>query len=160
MTKRELLEKFIIENTDTVYRFAYTYTKNFQDAEDVVNESVVKALRSVHTLKNVTYIKTWFYKIIANTALTHIKARDKISLVSYDEISSTSFSEDDYSNLSLNILTEKLDIKYKPIIVLRFLENMTISEISKILDLNENTVKTRLYKALSLLKIKIEEDEL
>lgn len=45
MDKKQLFERFIRQNVDGAYRFAYTYTKNKEDAEDVVNESVVKALR-------------------------------------------------------------------------------------------------------------------
>ncbi len=159
MNKRQILENFLTENADNAYRFAFTYTKNLQDAEDVVNESVIKALRSVGTLKNTQYIKSWFYKIIVNTSLTHLKASKKLNLVNYEDAAANSFSEDDYSNLSLSSLTEKLDVKYKSVIVLRFLENMTINEISRILDLNENTVKTRLYKALAIIKINMEDDD-
>ena len=50
--KKQLFERFIRQNVDGAYRFAYTYTKNKEDAEDVVNESVVKALRALKGLKN------------------------------------------------------------------------------------------------------------
>lgn len=78
MDKKQLFERFIRQNVDGAYRFAYTYTKNKEDAEDVVNESVVKALRALKGLKNPAYIKTWFYKIIVNTSLTHIRRKSKV----------------------------------------------------------------------------------
>ena len=102
MNKRQILENFLTENADNAYRFAFTYTKNLQDAEDVVNESVIKALRSVGTLKNTQYIKSWFYKIIVNTSLTYLKANKKLNLVNYEDAAANSFSEDDYSNLSFS----------------------------------------------------------
>ena len=46
MSKRQLLEQFIIENLDSAYRFAYSYTKNREEAEDVVGESVLKIGRA------------------------------------------------------------------------------------------------------------------
>ena len=50
MEKKQLFETFITQNLDGAFRFAYTYMKNKEDAEDVVNESVIKALRSIRSL--------------------------------------------------------------------------------------------------------------
>ncbi len=152
MKKTSLFENYINENIDAAYRFAYTYAKNKEDAEDILNESVVKALRSINSLRDPEKIKPWFYRIIANTALTHIKSRQKIVYLEYEDMENLDSVTDDYSNLNFNELIEKLDPKYKSIIVLRFFENMTIQEVASVLDLNENTVKTRLYKALKMLR--------
>ena len=76
----------------------------------------------------------------------------------YDNIEDTNGTTDDYSELSFNETIEKLDIKYKEIIILRFFENMTLQEISGVLNINENTIKTRLYRALKILKLEIEGD--
>ena len=155
MKKTSLFENYINENIDAAYRFAYTYAKNKEDAEDILNESVVKALRSINSLRDPEKIKPWFYRIIANTALTHIKSRQKIVYLEYEDMENLDSVTDDYSNLNFNELIEKLDPKYKSIIVLRFFENMTIQEVASVLDLNENTVKTRLYKALKMLRVEI-----
>ena len=70
MRKRKRLEKFLEENLDSIYRFAYTYMRNRENAEDVVSDSVVKALKAVGNLKNEDSMKCWFYSIVANTALS------------------------------------------------------------------------------------------
>ena len=155
MKKTSLFENYINENIDAAYRFAFTYAKNKEDAEDILNESVVKALRSINSLRDPEKIKPWFYRIIANIALTHIKSRQKIVYLEYEDMENLDSVTDDYSNLNFNELIEKLDPKYKSIIVLRFFENMTIQEVASVLDLNENTVKTRLYKALKMLRVEI-----
>ena len=155
MKKTSLFENYINENIDAAYRFAFTYAKNKEDAEDILNESVVKALRSINSLRDPEKIKPWFYRIIANTALTHIKSRQKIVYLEYEDMENLDSVTDDYSNLNFNELIEKLDPKYKSIIVLRFFENMTIQEVASVLALNENTVKTRLYKALKMLRVEI-----
>lgn len=149
-------ERFISENIDRIYRFAYSYTKKREDAEDVVSESVEKALKSLKKLKQPEFMKTWFYKIVSNTALTHINKKNKIELLSFNEIPESS-ENDDYSKLNFEELIKVLDVKYKSVIILRFMEDMKISEIAKILDVSENTVKTRLYTALRLLKSDMEE---
>lgn len=149
-------ERFISENIDRIYRFAYSYTKKREDAEDVVSESVEKALKSLKKLKQPEFMKTWFYKIVSNTALTHINKKSNIELLSFNEIPESS-ENDDYSKLNFEELIKVLDVKYKSVIILRFMEDMKISEIAKILDVSENTVKTRLYTALRLLKSDMEE---
>lgn len=159
MNKKQLFEDYLMQNIDSAYRFAYTYAKNREDAEDIVNESVIKAIKSIHHLKMPEHIKPWFYKIIVNTALTYLKRKSKISYSDYEDLNDIDATEDDYSELTLNSLIEKLDLKYKSIIVLRFLEDMSLSEISQTLGINENTVKTRLYNALKLLKVDMESDE-
>ena len=157
MKKTEIFEKFINENLDCVYRFAYSYTKNKEDAEDVINESVVKAIKALDGLKNTDSIKSWFYRIVANTALSTLKAKSKIVYMDKEELEPIQISEDDYSKLNFMELIEKVPVKFKEIIILRYFENMKISEMAEILGLNENTVKTRLYKALNILRINAEE---
>lgn len=154
MNNRALFEEYIKNNINCAYRFAYTYVKDFHEAEDIVSESVVKALKSVNSLKNPSYIKSWFYRIIANTSIDFLRQKKR-----YEYCENNDFSfEDDHGNISFFSIIEHLDIKYREIIILRFFENMTIKEISQTLKINENTVKTRLYKALDILKIDIKED--
>lgn len=156
MNNIQLFETFINKNLDSACRFAYSYTKNLEDAEDIVNDSVIRAIRAISSLKSPQYIKTWFYKIIANTSLTYLKKKSKISYLDFDEFENTNGLEDNYFDIDLNNMIDKLNVKYKSIIVLRFFEDMSISEISQVLEVNENTIKTRLYNALKLLKIEME----
>ena len=159
MSNKQLFEEYIMQNVDSAYRFAYTYTKNREDAEDVVNESVIKALKSIGSLKNPQYIKSWFYKIIIHTALTGKKKKSKIIYLQPEDLEAVTEEESDYSSITIHSMICGLKPKYKSIIVLRFLEEMSLHEISQTLDLNENTVKTRLYTALKLLRKEMEEDQ-
>lgn len=153
MNKKQLFEKYITGNIDNAYRFAYTYTKNKYDAEDVLSESIIKALNAADSLQSPEYIKQWFYKIIANTAITYLKKKNRFS--EFSVIENESAIEDDHSELDLMSILDKLEIKYREIIVLRFLEDMTIKEIAQVTNVNESTVKTRLYRALEILKIEM-----
>lgn len=158
MNKKQLFENFVTQNIDGAYRFAYSYMKNREDAEDIVNESVIKALKSISSLRDTTYIKPWFYKIIVNTALTSIRRKSKRSTTPYEEAECPLTVEDDYSNLTFESLTQLLEPKYREIIILRFCEKMSLIEIADVLQLNENTVKTRLYTAIKTLKINLQEE--
>lgn len=155
--KRTKVEKYIIDNKDSFYRIAYSYTKNEEDALDVVQEAMYKALYSVENIKEVNYIKTWFYKILVRTSIDFIRKNRKYNnMIDIDLVDETG-EYDKYTDLDLRRALEELPIEYKSIIILRFFEDLKIEEVAIILDENVNTVKTRLYTALKKLKLKIEE---
>ena len=156
MTNKQLLETYISKHINSIYRFAYTYTTNKEDAEDVVNESVLKALKSINSLRNPNQIGTWLYRIVANTALTNIKKNRKIVCMDPVDMADVQDDGDDFSDISFEQMIGVLEPKYKSIVVLRFFERMPLEDIALILDENLNTVKTRLYKALKILRIEME----
>ncbi|HAU5020174.1 TPA: sigma-70 family RNA polymerase sigma factor [Clostridioides difficile] len=155
--KRTKVEKYIIDNKDSFYRIAYSYTKNEEDALDVVQEAMYKALYSVENIKEVNYIKTWFYKILIRTSIDFIRKNRKYNNMTDIDLVDETGEYDKYTDLDLRRALEELPIKYKSIIILRFFEDLKIEEVAIILDENVNTVKTRLYTALKKLKLKIEE---
>ncbi|AWH77229.1 MULTISPECIES: RNA polymerase sigma factor [Clostridioides] len=155
--KRTKVEKYIIDNKDSFYRIAYSYTKNEEDALDVVQEAMYKALYSVENIKEVNYIKTWFYKILVRTSIDFIRKNRKYNNMTDIDLVDETGEYDKYTDLDLRRALEELPIEYKSIIILRFFEDLKIEEVAIILDENVNTVKTRLYTALKKLKLKIEE---
>ncbi len=154
---------FIKENQERFYRFAYRYMKNQDASVEVVQEAVVKALEKLHTLRNKEYLKTWFYRILINECLSSIRKNKK--LVYLDEFDEMSYIDDTFDKKltasSLFNAIDNLAPKYKTIVLLRFYEDMMLSDIAEVLKINVNTVKSRLYRALDLLKKDLEnEDEL
>lgn len=158
-TKREKLETYVTENINKIYRLAFSYVKNEHDAEDVVNESVRRALDGIEQLRNDEFLGTWFFRIVINTSNTYLKSKSK--LIYLDEIVEDSLtSEDKYQDTDLYDAVMKLDSKYRIVIILKFYEDMTIERISGILDENISTVKTRLYKALKKLRLEIDKEDM
>ena len=64
---------YILANQDKFYRLAYSYVRNQDDALDIVQNSVCKALEHYETLRNEHAIKTWFYRILVNESLLFLK---------------------------------------------------------------------------------------
>lgn len=156
MRTRKQLELFLEENLDSVYRFAYTYMRNKEDAEDVVSESVVKALRFSSKIKSEDSIKCWFYSIVANTALTNLKKNGRM-IATEPEKMDVNYSEDDYSKMNFESMINSLDENSKAIIVMKCCDDLTFVDIARVLNQNENTVKTRYYAALKKLREEITE---
>lgn len=152
------LEDYIIKNKELFYRLAYSYVKNVDDALDVVQESIYKAFSSIDSLKNFNYIKTWFYRIIVNVSLDFLRKR-KREIVTDEEFlfNDDTGTVDNYADMDLQKSLETLPENYRNIIVLRFFEDLKLEEIAEILDENINTIKTRLYKALEMLRLSMDD---
>lgn len=149
-------EEYIIENKERHYRIAYSYVKNADDALDIVQEAVFKALISLTSLNNPDYFRSWFYKVLINTALDFIRKQKKIISVDSEFLSDLDKGRmDTYPDIDLHRSLLKLPEDYRSIIILRFFEDLKIEEVAEILDENVNTVKTRLYKALELLRVEM-----
>lgn len=158
---KEILIDYIKENQEKLYRVAFSYSKNEDAALDIVQETIVKALKNINNLKEKEYVKTWFYRILINECLQYVKKNKKIILCELQEI-------EDKIEWNENINIEGIDIynyiqelneKLKTVITLRFFEDMKIDEIAKITKTNVNTVKSRLYKGLEKLKKTINRKE-
>ncbi len=162
MTKNEkfkLVEQFIVDNREAHYRLAYSYVRNKENALDIVQDAIVKALHSVDRLDEPAYMKTWFYRIVVNTAIDFIRKHQRVTVM--DDVILDSFLpqlEDDITDIDLQNAIDQLPPKYKSLIILRFFEDLKIDEIAEVTGDNVNTVKTRLYAALKKLRIEIGEE--
>ena len=157
----EKLIQYILENQDRFYRVAYSYTRHQEDALDAVQSAICKALEAHENIKNADAIKTWFYKILINECLTVLKKRGKVVLTADTVEQEEVYYEKGYEQGGdIEQELEKLESDIQVIIKLRFFEEMSLKEISGITGLNLNTVKTKLYRGLKLLKENIQEADL
>jgi RNA polymerase sigma-70 factor, ECF subfamily len=164
MEKRDVHARFIAcitDHKDDFYRLAYSYVKNQEDAMDIVQESIKKALASLDRIKDLDSVKSWFYKIVVRTAIDFLRKHKKITLADDETIDFLSKGiEDTYQDVDLHKALVELPVPYKTVITLRFFEDLKLEEIADILEENLNTVKTRLYKGLKLLRITMTEEEI
>jgi RNA polymerase sigma-70 factor (ECF subfamily) len=154
--------EYIKTNQDKFYRLAYSYMKNSDCALEIVQNSIEHGLEKISTLKNPELLPTWFYRIIVNECMMYFRKHKKVCC--YDDLpeipSDENFCSESEKAIDLYKAIDRLDIKYKTIIILRFFEDLKLDEIAKIAGSNVNTVKSRLYKALNLLKEDIGADYL
>ena len=151
------VRNFITDHWQDCYRFAYSQVKQKQTAEDIVQEAAAKALQHAHTLRNIDAIKPWFYRILLNEANTYFRKQKNLVLQDEGLESNPSHSESAAEQqlllkLDLYKAVHQLPPELKTIIILRFWEDMKLSEIAHITQTNENTVKTRLRRALQQLQ--------
>lgn len=153
----ELFQQF----EQDIYRMAYAYVKNKDDALDVVQEAAFRAFLKFETLKEVQYFKTWLIKITINCAVDLLRKKKKVvHLQTTDtEFLSTSMGDIPLS-LSLQDLLELLDEDEKTIVLLKFYQGYTFQEISEFINKPASTVKSVLYRSLEKLRKRTRREDL
>ena len=154
-TKENTVEQILLENYDMYYRLAYSYVHNEVDAGDIVQNGAYRVIRNSHTLRKEEYAATWVYRIMLNEIFRFCKARESKE-VSLDEMPIEQGKEDAYSDIDLQRALDSLSYEDKAVVVLRFFEDKKLEEIAEILDENVSTVKSRLYRSMKKLKLKLE----
>ena len=151
------VEEQILDSYEALYRLAFTYVHQEQDAMDIVQESVYRAMKHASQVREEQYIETWLWRITMNTAVDFIRKNHRELA---QEVFPETGAEDRYQDFdtleALRVLTEK----EKAVVVLRFFEDRQIKEVAEILQENTNTVKTILYRSLRKLKIELTKEEL
>ncbi len=148
------VEEEILNSYEALYRLAYSYVRNKEDALDIVQESVYKAIKNSSQVRKEAYIKTWIWRVAMNTAVDFIRTHQK-------EVSVNEFFEDGREDVYRDFDTlgalEILDEKEKAVVILRFFEEQRIKDIAAILNENISTIKTILYRSLKKLKVELTE---
>ncbi|MBN2788947.1 MAG: sigma-70 family RNA polymerase sigma factor [Candidatus Delongbacteria bacterium] len=148
----------------------FYYTKNKESAEDIVQDAFIRVYLNKDKYKEIAKVSTWIYTIAINLAKTFLakeKKKNQFSITGKDgegdfEIPDIKASTDkDILRGELSeIITESiddLDDKFKEIIILRDVDEMSYDEIAQVLNIPEGTVKSRLNRARLNLREVLEE---
>ena len=154
---KAFLECFQTYEVD-IYKMAFIYMKNEEDALEVVQETAYRSFKNVSSIKEPTYFKTWLLIIAINVSIDLLRKK-KIDVQMHEHVKdqlSTDLNEDIDLEITLKDLLNHLNESEKSVVVLRFYQDLTFSEISNVLDLPLGTVKTILYRALEKLRKNVE----
>jgi RNA polymerase sigma factor (sigma-70 family) len=153
---KEAFTKIITEMENELYKIARLRLKNEDDIDDAIQETMIKAFKSIKKLKKEEYFKTWIIKILINNCNNIYRKKKKKEILIEDysmelksEINKLEHVENE---LDFYSIIKVLDYEEKIILVLYYMENFTTKEISKIIKLNSNTVKSKLLRAKNKLK--------
>jgi len=139
---------------DMLYRTAFSYVKNKEDALDIVSETVYKTYISLKKIKEPKYFYTYLQRILINTAIDFLRKKKDTAEIKEDILADKAESE---SYIDLKHSVDSLGGDYKTIIIMKYFQDFTLKEIGDILGCSLGTVKSRLHKALSILKLDLEE---
>lgn len=137
---------------DDGYKIAYTILKNEQDSIDAYLQAVEKGLNNIHNLREVSYFKTWFLRIVINEAKNIISKNSKIMYLEEIREKDEQCTEDNVNKLDLEIALEKIDPQVREMINLKYYMGYKLEEIAQILELPIGTVKAKMYSTLKFMR--------
>jgi RNA polymerase sigma-70 factor (ECF subfamily) len=153
--KLALFEQNVVPHLNAAYNLARWLTRNSQDAEDLVQESYLRAFRSFETFQGEDG-RAWLLTVVRNTCFTFLKKKGDQPSVEFDEKMHVAAdpSPDAESVLlnqaalgSLQGCLEALPLEFREVIILRELEELSYNEISDIARVPVGTVMSRLARA-------------
>jgi len=153
---------------DKLYHMAYRMLNNRQEAEDVVQDTFLRVYKNLDRYDDTMKFSTWIYRIATNLSIDRLRQRklsysldaestDHEGLDGYSMIPSddrTPESETLLSELQETIrqAIDTLPPKYKTVMVLRYLQDMSLQEIGDVLDMPVTTVKTRVHRGREFMR--------
>jgi len=149
-------EKSFVALCDTMktklYRAARGILGDESLALDAVSEAVFRAFKNIRKLREPRFAQTWFIRIALNVANDYYRRR-KYEIVTETIPESAYF--DNHSDFDFSQMIESLPYELRQIISLKYYSDFSLKEISEILNIPEGTVKSRLNRALNLLRLEV-----
>lgn len=149
---------------EKLYKIAFAYLRNEENSLDAVSETIYKCYFNIKKLKEPKYFNTWIIKILINSCKDTLKSSNKViyideyTKVDEDDVSTLETELKLASNIDLYNAIDKLNDKFRSIIILKYFEDMTIAQISEVLDIPEGTIKVYLRRAISILRVELGEE--
>jgi len=135
-----------------LFRTAKGVLGNESLALDAVSEAIFRAYKGIKRLREPKYVETWFIRIQLNVARDfYWRQKHEIVMEKVPE----GIYHDDHSELEFTQIIESLQPELREIISLKYYSGYTLHEISEILDVPEGTVKSRLNRALNILRLEV-----
>ncbi len=145
-------------------RTAYLICSDIHGAQDIFQESFIQCLKSLHSLKDPSSFKSWFYRILTRQAWRYIKKnRPCVPVEEIYENADFSSSDEYFADQKYDTLysaIKSLNDKQRTAIILFYFNEMSVKDISRAMSCSEGTVKSRLFTAKSRLKKIIGKEEL
>ncbi|MBJ7986528.1 sigma-70 family RNA polymerase sigma factor [Bacillus cereus] len=160
--KELLIDEIMNKYGQEILQLVYSYVNNKEVAEDLTQD----CYKSLHTYKGKSNVKTWLWRIAINHCKDYIKSwYNKKVIVTEDEFTYIRSQKESVEQTVIQNAEDRrlasavmnLPIKYREVIYLFYYEELPIKDIAIVIEVKENTIKTRLKRAKELLKRGLEE---
>jgi len=170
--RNDIFNREFMPHINSMYNFVFRLTMDEDDANDLVQDTYLKAFRFISSFERGTNAKAWLFRILKNSFINDYRKRSKEpSKVDYQEVETTYNSEeaaevDHTTDLRVETVQDmigdevatalnSLPVDFRTVIILCDIEGFTYEEMAKILDIPIGTVRSRLHRARNLLKDKL-----
>ncbi|UBM58508.1 sigma-70 family RNA polymerase sigma factor [Marinilongibacter aquaticus] len=170
--KYAIFDQEFMPHIDSMFNFAFRLTNDEDDANDLVQDTYLKAFRFINSFQKGTNAKAWLFRILKNSFINDYRKKSKEpAKIDYQEVETVYNSADEPQyNGTVDLRTEMvqdligdevtralngLPVDFRTVIILCDIEGFTYEEMAKILDIPIGTVRSRLHRARNLLKEKL-----
>ena len=160
---------------DKIFHLAYRMLNNKQEAEDAVQETFLRVYTNLHRYDENQKFSTWIFRIGTNLCIDKLRRRkqtysldaemtdgegnDYYAMLPSDEDTPEKQLIVSETQAQIHRAIETLPEKYKSVVILRYLHDMSLQEISDVLDMPVTTIKTRVHRGREYLRKKLEQEE-
>jgi RNA polymerase sigma-70 factor (ECF subfamily) len=142
---------------DKAYNLAFRICGNHEEAEEIAQDSFLKAYRSLKGFKMKSSFSTWLYRIVYNTAISHVRIR-KTGILSLEDFPADATdvigidpdyeeTERQYRSSLINFALQKITDEERALISLYYFEEMSTDDISDVTGLSKSNIKVKLFRA-------------
>lgn len=153
--REEAYRQIVEEYGNRLLRTCYLILKDREEAEDVVQETFIKVFQKVETFKEKSGLYTWIYTIALNLSRDRLRKKQDIIMIEDEWIGNNDVESYVEKSINKEILRNELfemNSRYREVLVLFYFEELSIKEISNLLNEKEGTIKSKLSRGRNILK--------
>ncbi|PQZ98397.1 MULTISPECIES: sigma-70 family RNA polymerase sigma factor [Paenibacillus] len=143
---REAFIRLIRDIENSLYNTAKSMLRKEEDVADAIQETILNAYKSVHTLREPRYFKTWLFRILINECNTMLSRRSLST--AYAEVPSEKREHSSpYDEVDMREAVDQLEESKRIVVVLHYFEDLSLRQVADALNISESAVKMRLTRA-------------
>ena len=154
--KKRQLERIIDEHQQLLFSFAFFRVGSYEVAQDIVQDVFIKFYENSRHLSAANNVKAYLLKTVSNACIDYVRKYGKIQFVAIENLENELTDEDERHCLSeflrIDDILSNLPFEQAEILRLKFVDSLNFVEISELLDINVNTVKSRYKYAIEKLR--------
>jgi len=142
---------------DKAHNLAFRICGNHEEAEEITQDSFLKAYRALKNFKKKSSFATWLYRIVYNTAISNVRIKKK-GVLSLDDFPADAIdfigiseneeeAEKEYRRSLVNFALQKINMEERGLISLYYYEEMSYEEIACVTGINKSNIKVKLFRA-------------
>jgi RNA polymerase sigma factor (sigma-70 family) len=155
--KSNAYSHIVDRHKDNVFNLAFRICGNREEAEEVAQDSFLKAYRSLNGFRMKSRFSTWLYRIVYNTSISYLRSK-KRGMISIDEYPATvkdfiapgtpeEEAESIYRESLVNFALQKMSDDERALVTLYYYDELSSDEISEIMNISKSNIKVRLFRA-------------
>lgn len=143
----EAFTRIVLSMKMKMYGLAYSILRSNDDCADAMQETILKAYKSLHTLKKPEYFQSWIFRILINECNQLLRNKSRLVPVeNFDHIAKHK-PETEYEAIAIREAVEQLDESLRMVVHLFYFQDMSMRSVGEVLGIKEGAVKGRLFRA-------------